>query len=47
MRSEGGAGKMANVSYWSRTVVMDGLLYFNLAAILKNIYFRFRSLQLN
>jgi hypothetical protein len=33
-----GLGKVVNVGYWSRTVVMDILLFFNLAAILENMY---------
>ncbi len=30
---------MANVGYWSRTVLMDVLLFFYSAAILENTYF--------
>ncbi len=38
----GGVRKVANVKYWLRTVVMDNYS----AAILKETYFYFRSLQL-
>jgi hypothetical protein len=31
----GGGGNMANVIYWSRAVVMDVLLFYNLAATLE------------
>jgi hypothetical protein len=38
MRTGGGDGKMAYVIYWSRAVVMDVLLFYNLAGIMeKNI----------
>ncbi len=33
-----GLGKVVNVGYCSRTVVLDILLFFNLAAILENMY---------
>jgi hypothetical protein len=41
----GGVRKMANVRYWSRTVVM--YFFSNLTTILESTYFCFRSLQPN
>ncbi len=46
MRTEG-IRKEANVRYWFGTVVMDFVLFFNLATILEGTHFRFRSLQRN
>jgi hypothetical protein len=37
--------KMSIVVYWSQTVVMNVLLFFNFAVILYKIYFLFRLLQ--
>ncbi len=41
----GGGGKVANARYWARIVVIDVLLYLNLAAILENVPFLIRWLQ--
>jgi hypothetical protein len=38
----GGGGKVANARYWARIVVIDVLLYLNLAAILENVPFLIR-----
>jgi hypothetical protein len=39
--------KGANALYWSETVVIDFVLFFDWPQILESTYFRFRSLQRN